>query len=270
MYGILSFNKFIMKKKFLLFILASLFAITQGAWAAETPQAIWCESNTTLYFINSETVYAEGDTYDGQTVTNVYSGEDVTASPTDYDESPAFTQELWEYCTRVVFDKSFASIRPTSCHDWFCDFYYLTTIEGLENLNTSEVTNMTGMFAFCRQLTSLDLSNFNTAKVTEMIGMFTNCNALETIYVSDGWTVENVTESRLMFDDCYSLVGGQGTAYAWEWDDSIPIDKTYAHIDGGESNPGYCHYQRIQRQTLQSDIGSLYRAWFLQYIEPAV
>ena len=70
-----------MTKKILLFILASLFAITQGAWAEKTPQAIWCESNTTLYFINSETVYAEGGTYDGQTVTNVWSGNDVVASP---------------------------------------------------------------------------------------------------------------------------------------------------------------------------------------------
>ncbi len=223
-----------MKKKYLLFILASLFAITQGAWAAETPQVIWCESNTTLYFINSETLYEAGDTYDGQTVTNVYSGEDVTASPT-YDD-PAFTMDLWEVCTRVVFDKSFASVRPTSCCAWFGGFSYLTTIEGLEYLNTSEVTSMNDMFHGCNKLTSLDLSNFNTAKVTQMIAMFNGCRALETIYVSDGWTVENVTESRLMFDDCFSLVGGQGTA--WTRDVST-IDKTYAHIDGGESNPGY-------------------------------
>ena len=92
MHGVLSFNKFIMKKKFLLFILASLFAITQGAWAAETPQAIWCESNTTLYFINSETLYAAGDTYDGQTVTNVWSGTDVTNS-----SSNIFPSWFWEY-----------------------------------------------------------------------------------------------------------------------------------------------------------------------------
>ena len=202
-----------------------------------TPQVIWCESNTTLYFINSETLYEAGDTYDGQTVTNVYSGEDVTASPID--DEPAFVMDLWDVCTRAVIDKSFASVRPTSCYEWFGDFHCLTTIEGLEYLNTSEVTNMTYMFGYCPQLTSLDLSNFNTAKVTEMIAMFNGCRALETIYVSDGWTVDNVTESRLMFGDCYSLVGGQGTAYAWEWDDSIPIDKTYAHIDGGESNPGY-------------------------------
>ncbi len=38
-----------------------------------------------------------------------------------------------------------------------------------------------------------------------------------------------------MFDGCTSLVGGQGTT----WSSSNPKDKTYAHIDGGTSNPGY-------------------------------
>ena len=38
-----------------------------------------------------------------------------------------------------------------------------------------------------------------------------------------------------MFTGCTSLVGGQGTAY----NSSNPKDKTYAHIDGGTSNPGY-------------------------------
>ena len=38
-----------------------------------------------------------------------------------------------------------------------------------------------------------------------------------------------------MFANCTSLVGGAGTA----WNASNPTDKTYAHIDGGLSNPGY-------------------------------
>ena len=38
-----------------------------------------------------------------------------------------------------------------------------------------------------------------------------------------------------MFFNCTSLVGGQGTTY----NSSNPTDKTYAHIDGGPSNPGY-------------------------------
>lgn len=37
-----------------------------------------------------------------------------------------------------------------------------------------------------------------------------------------------------MFGGCTSLVGGSGTTY-----NSSYIDKTYAHIDGGTSSPGY-------------------------------
>ena len=37
-----------------------------------------------------------------------------------------------------------------------------------------------------------------------------------------------------MFTGCTSLVGGMGTTY-----DENHVDKTYAHIDGGTSNPGY-------------------------------
>ena len=38
-----------------------------------------------------------------------------------------------------------------------------------------------------------------------------------------------------MFEDCYELKGGMGTTY----NESNPMDKTYAHIDGGPSTPGY-------------------------------
>ncbi len=221
-----------MKKKSLLIMLASLFSILQGAWAENTPQAIWCAGNTTLYFINSESEYTDGDTYDNQTVTQVWSGDDVTATPTN--GYPAFNDAVYDACTRVVFDKSFASVRPTSCYGWFTWFHDLMAIEGLAYLNTTEVTTTREMFCYGLSLTSLDLSSFNTAKVTDMDYMFSGCSSLKTIYVSDSWTTDNVTSSDDMFYGCENLVGGQGTEY-----DIDHRDKDYAHIDGGEDNPGY-------------------------------
>jgi surface protein len=111
----------------------------------------------------------------------------------------------------------------------------LKSITGLEYLNTSEVTNMEDMFTNCKLLTSLDLSNFNTSKVHYMSVMFNNCTNLRTIYVGDGWSTDAVGSSNDMFYNCTSLVGGKGTTY----NESNPKDKTYAHIDGGTSNPGY-------------------------------
>ena len=162
--------------------------------------------------------------------------------------------------TRVVFDPSFAAFRPTTTYCWFSDMRDLTSITGMkEYLNTSAVTNMRSMFNECSSLTSIDVSGFNTAQVTDMsymfmysdlrtlnLGsfntarvtdmryMFYGCDNLTTIYAASGWTTNAVTYSNDMFYDCTRLSGGMGTAY-----NSSHVDKSYAHIDGGTSNPGY-------------------------------
>ena len=132
---------------------------------------------------------------------------------------------------KVVFDASFANARPKSCDYWFDYCPNLTTIEGIEyfntenvttmrymfdsceslksldltNFNTENVTDMYYMFAYCKSLESLDLTNFNTAKVTNMAGMFQTCSALKTIYASDKFVTDQVTESTCMFSDCLNL-----------------------------------------------------------------
>ena len=240
--------------------------------------------------------------------------------------------------TKVIFDESFASCRPTSTAYWFSGFNNLVNIEGIENLKTDSVTNMSNMFYNCTSLTSLDVtgfntqnvtnmyqmfcycsvltsidlssfntenvtnmggmftacwnltsldvkgfntqnvtemtfmfqtcsglssldvSHFNTAKVTETHGMFRHCSGLEildlsnfntekveeirymfegcsslkTIYVGESWSTANVKYGDEMFTGCTNLVGGAGTVY-----DADHVDVTYAHIDGGASNPGY-------------------------------
>ena len=139
---------------------------------------------------------------------------------------------------RVVFDPSFADYRPTSTSEWFLNMSNLLSIEGIEYLNTSEVTDMSFMFNNCGGqyflMKTLDLSHFNTAKVTNMQAMFANNYHLTTILVGDGWTTDAVTNSANMFYGCTQLVGDQGTAYNANY-----LDKAYAHIDGGTSNPGY-------------------------------
>ena len=192
-----------------------------------------------------------------------------------------------EQITTVVFDNSFANCTTlTSTAYWFYQCENLTTITGISNLKTDNVTDINSMFADCHSLKSIDLSSlnfskvtnmhqvfedcrtlesvnftgvntenvtimgdlflnchnlrsidlssFNTSKVTNMEYMFYRCDSLTTIYVGDGWSTANVTESRRMFEDCTNLVGGAGTHF-----DENHIDAAYAHIDGGAANPGY-------------------------------
>ena len=109
----------------------------------------------------------------------------------------------------------------------------MTSIEGLENLNTSGVTDMSGMFSMCESLTSLDLNSFNISNVTTMRDMFSGCLILTTIYCQDDWSTSTAISDN-MFMGCDNLVGGKGTIF-----DSSVVDATYARPDGGTESPGY-------------------------------
>lgn len=102
------------------------------------------------------------------------------------------------------------------------------------NFDTSKVAYFNGMFMNCTGLTQLDLSSFKTTTPSNMTSFFEKCNNLNKIVVSDNFVTNNVQYSGDMFKNCTSLVGGKGTIY-----DENHIDKEYAHIDGGTSNPGY-------------------------------
>ena len=70
------------------------------------------------------------------------------------------------------------------------------SIKGLENLDTSNVTNMSSMFAGT-EVTSLDLSNLDTSNVTNMFGMFNNAK-VTSLDVSN-FDTSNVTNMGMMF-----------------------------------------------------------------------
>ena len=107
--------------------------------------------------------------------------------------------------SKVVFEASFANARPTSCYAWFQNFIKLKQIEGIENLNTENVTNMSDMFYSCSGLISLDVTHFNTANVTSMRGMFDGCSGLISLDVTH-FNTANVTSMSYMFDGCSGLI----------------------------------------------------------------
>ena len=106
--------------------------------------------------------------------------------------------------TKVVFRAFFNYYHPSSTSRWFYNCTALETIEGIENLNTENVIDMSLMFNGCESLTSVDVSGFNTANVTEMYSMFDGCSALTALDVS-GFNTANVTDMGYMFNGCESL-----------------------------------------------------------------
>lgn len=64
--------------------------------------------------------------------------------------------------------------------------------EGLENLDTSNVTTMIYMFSNMSSLRSVNVSNFNTSRVREMSSMFAGTTNLQSLDVSN-FDTSNVT-----------------------------------------------------------------------------
>ena len=172
----------------------------------------YSDSKTDRKYANSGTdgyftpgcAYAEFDNATG-TLTFRYKGVKPAEA---YDLNVKSNNPGWNAQKRnikkVVFDASFANARPTSCCLWFADCFYLTEIEGIENLNTEKVTNMVSMFSGCFALTSLDVSNFNTQNVEDMSIMFEYCSALSSLDLSK-FNTANVKNMEDMFKECRKL-----------------------------------------------------------------
>ena len=109
----------------------------------------------------------------------------------------------------------------------------LTSLKLGKKFDTSNVTDMNSMFASLSNITVLNLgTKFNTAKVTNMMNMFNGDSKLTTIYAPTTFVTTAVTKDHGTFIGCNSIIGGANTHYT-------SYDISYAHIDGGPSNPGY-------------------------------
>lgn len=204
-------------KKFLFLIICTLMPLFASA---QEPYAILIDNGTALEFRYDNDKSAYRDAMDIGPFTSM-------------DQVPWHSYN--ETIVSVVFNESFANCTSiTSTALWFAFLSNLQHIVGIENLKTPNVTGMYGMFWECWNITSLNLTNFYTESVTDMGSMFAGCRSLTTISVSSGWITSNVTNGQAMFEGCTSLVGGSGTTY-----DDNNVGVSYAHIDGGSSNPGY-------------------------------
>lgn len=75
---------------------------------------------------------------------------------------------------------------------------------GLEELDTSDVTEMSAMFELCIALTSLDLSKLNVSKVNSTVDMFNQCKALTNLNLLE-LNTSSLTNMGGMFKSCSSL-----------------------------------------------------------------
>ena len=162
--------------------------IEGGYFSGGIPRVKYADGTLTFFLASKETL--------GENEYGIYG---VGAKPDWVWKNPNVTK-----VTKVVFDPAFANARPTNCYAWFQDYVNLTSIEGIEYLNTSQVTDMHNMFSECSHLQTTDFSGFDTRKVKDMSYMFHNCGSLKSLDISNFNTSE-VTDMRGMFESCIGL-----------------------------------------------------------------
>ena len=162
--------------------------IEGGYFSGGIPRVKYADGTLTFFLTSKETL--------GENEYGIYDG---WATPDWVWKNPNVTN-----VTKVVFDPAFANARPTKCNEWFQNYVNLTSIEGIEYLNTSQVTDMHNMFYNCYHLQTTDFSGFDTRKVKDMSNMFYNCGSLKSLDISNFNTSE-VTNMRNMFYHCIGL-----------------------------------------------------------------
>ena len=105
--------------------------------------------------------------------------------------------------TSIQFGDGFNTSNVTDMRGMFQGCSKLTNLN-LSSFNTSNVNSMASMFKWCSGLTSLDLSSFNTSNVTDMHELFRGCNKLTSLNVSS-FNTSNVQRMDAMFYGCSGL-----------------------------------------------------------------
>ncbi len=170
------------------YLIAALLLLVAGLQSAKAQEAYTVLNDGTLtFYYDNQRSSRPGTSY------NLNRGD----FPPDWRSEAAKVKS-------AVFDPSFANAKPNSTVCWFSEMENLTSITGMEYLNTSYVSYMGFMFSGCSSLTSLDLSHLDTRVVTDMSAMFQSCSSLTSLDVSNFNTI-NVADMNFMFSGCSSL-----------------------------------------------------------------
>ena len=157
----------------------------------------------TLVF-NSKNEFDTSKLAEGWTIENIkgkkYEWIDIDKEPW-YDASK---MPQWYGSSTVIKISFLDKVVPENIEYWFDSLTNLTTIENMNNLDTSNVTDMSGMFSRCSSLTSINLTGLDTSNVINMQDMFMDCTLLTNVDIT-GLNTSKVTSMRRMFMRCNNI-----------------------------------------------------------------
>ena len=208
-------------------------ATLTAVWRKLNAYAIYSASDGYLTFVQSADLIQKGQVYNGKTVTSVYTGFEE-ANYTSASQVPWHADGTYKNIKRVIIQDK---IKPVSTAYWFyeCEqcmrfemknldtskvtsmewMYYLTgrnketayVITGMDTWDTSQVTNMLGLFEGSGIYVSMfdigDVGKWNVSKVTDMRRMFSAAGMRATnVYIGDlsNWDTRSLTQTVYMFE----------------------------------------------------------------------
>ena len=118
-------------------------------------------------------------------------------------ENSAYVFDGFSNMKSITFNDNFDTSNATDMNGMFRRESNLTNLD-LSSFDTSNVTNMGGMFSDNFALETVNLSSFDTSNVTTMAWMFSQCNKLNNLDLST-FNTSNVTNMEYMFLNCHML-----------------------------------------------------------------
>ncbi len=170
-------------------------------WVKFYDYAIYCAEDGSFYLARTRQELAVGGTYQGKTITALYTGVEET----DYKYASDVPWNVDGTNKKVTSVTAYGGISPISTAYWFYNFTKCMNFD-LTNLNTSKVTTMTNMFFSTGQQEGVfqitGMEGWDTSNVTNMFSMFeySGVNATEYQIGNVGvWDVSKVENGGRMF-----------------------------------------------------------------------
>ena len=130
-------------------------------------------------------------------------------------------------CSSVSFD-NFNTSEVTDMTGMFQNCSSLRSLDGIGGWNTSSLRSIRGMFNYCSSLTSLDLSGWNTSNVDNMSMAFQCCSSLTDLNGISGWNTSGVADLSYMFYGCSRL--SSIDVSGWNTSNVISLESTFCGL----------------------------------------
>lgn len=181
------------------------------------------KAEETEYYLSNSNITA---TYDSDTCYLIMTGEGIDVSILNNDEFASTINTIGRENILSIELNNF------SYSDGVMPVFYVPNCTSIifNNIDTSRVTSMSGLFNYCSSLISLDLSSFDTSNVKYLDSTFRNCTSLTEIKGLENWNTDNNYSLFFTFCGCNSLVNLSGIS-SWNTDNVITMDSVFSECN---------------------------------------